>query len=78
MNINWKKGLFRTWVVITTFWVLAAGGYAYVYPGYATTERLYEVEEEARENQAGIWKLPEKERVKPWEWRKQKKAASSG
>jgi len=27
---------------------------------YATTERLYEVEEEARESQAGMWKLLKK------------------
>jgi len=27
VNINWKKELFRTWVVITTFWALAAGGF---------------------------------------------------
>jgi len=52
---------------------LVRGGYAYVYPGYATTERLYEFEEEARESQAGIWKFPENERVKPWEWRRQKR-----
>jgi len=36
------------------------GGYMYVYPSYATTERLYEVEEEARESQAGMWKLLKK------------------
>jgi len=61
-------------VYVGGLWVngaLVRGGYAYVYPKYATTERLYEFEEEARGNQAGIWKLPESERVKPWEWRKQ-------
>jgi endonuclease YncB( thermonuclease family) len=63
-------------VYIGDLWVngaLVRGGYAYVYPRYVTTERLYEFEEEARESQAGIWKLPESERVKPWEWRKQKR-----
>ncbi len=62
-------------VYIGDLWVngaLVRGGYAYVYPKYATSERLYEFEEEARENQAGIWKLPESNRMKPWEWRKQK------
>ena len=61
-------------VYVGDLWVngaLVRGGYVYVYPRYATTERLYEFEEEARESQAGIWKLPESERVKPWEWRKQ-------
>jgi len=63
-------------VYVGDLWVNGAmvrGGYAYVYPRYVTTERLYEFEEEARESQAGIWKLPESERVKPWEWRKQKR-----
>ena len=62
-------------VYIGDLWVngaLVRGWYAYVYPKYATSERLYEFEEEARENQAGIWKLPESDRMKPWEWRKQK------
>ena len=49
---------------------LVRGGDAYVYPEYATSSRLYEFEREAKESQAGIWKLPENERVKPWEWRK--------
>ena len=43
-----------------------------MYPKYATSERLYEFEREAKENQAWVWKLPENERVKPWEWRKSK------
>jgi len=63
-------------VYVGDLWVNGAmvrGGYAYVYPRYATTERLYEFEEEARESQAGIWKLLEEERVKLWEWRKQNK-----
>jgi hypothetical protein len=32
------------------------------------------ISRKAKEIQAGIWKMPEKERVKPWEWRKQKRA----
>ena len=63
-------------VYIGETWVngaLVRGGYAYVYPKYATSERLYEFERAAKENQAGIWKLPENERVKPWVWRKQKR-----
>jgi len=63
-------------VYVGDLWVngaLVRGGYAYVYPEYATSSRLYEFEEEARESQARIWKLPESERVKPWEWRKQKR-----
>jgi len=60
-------------VYVGDLWVngaLVRGGFAYVYPRYATTERLYEFEREAKESQVGIWKLPEKERIKPWVWRK--------
>ena len=62
-------------VYLGDLWVngaLVRGGYAYVYPKYATSQRLFELEEEAYLNKAGIWKLPENERVKPWEWRKRK------
>ncbi len=61
-------------VYVGDLWVngaLVRGGYAYVYPKYATSSRLYEFEREAKESKAGVWKLPENERVKPWEWRKQ-------
>jgi len=63
-------------VYVGDVWVngeLVKGGYAYVYPRYATTERLYDFEEEAQESQVGIWKLPESERIRPWKWRKQKR-----
>ena len=60
-------------VYLGDLWVngaLVRGGYAYVYPKYATSSRLYAFESDAKKDKAGIWKLPEKERVKPWEWRK--------
>ena len=62
-------------VYIEDIWVngeLVRGGYAYVYPKYATSQRLYECEQLAKESQMGIWALPESERVKPWEWRKER------
>jgi endonuclease YncB( thermonuclease family) len=65
-------------VYLGDLWVngaLVRGGFAYVYPEYATSERLYKFEREAKESKTGIWKLPENERVKPWEWRKQKRAS---
>ncbi len=39
---------------------MVRGGYAYVYPRYATAERLYEFEEEVRESQAWIWSCQRK------------------
>ena len=65
-------------VYVRELWVngaLVRGGFAYVYPEYATSERLYEFEREAKDSKTGIWKLPKNERVKPWEWRKQKRAS---
>ena len=55
-------------VYVGDLWVngeLVRGGYAYVYPKYATNQRLYEYERLAKESQMGIWALPESERVKP-------------
>lgn len=65
-------------VYVRELWVngaLVRGGFAYVYPEYATSERLYKFERDAKESKTGIWKLPKNERVKPWEWRKQKRAS---
>ena len=62
-------------VYLGDLWVngaLVRGGFAYVYPEYATSSRLYAFEQEAKERKTGIWKLPEKERIKPWVWRKKK------
>jgi len=50
-------------VYLGDLWVngaLVRGGYAYVYPRYATAERLYEFEEEVRESQAWIWSCQRK------------------
>ena len=55
------------------FWVNAAmvrSVNVYVYPRYAMSIRIYELEQDARENKIGIWKLPKNERIMPWEWRK--------
>ncbi|MEJ2115723.1 MAG: thermonuclease family protein [Gammaproteobacteria bacterium] len=63
-------------VYLNDIWVnaeLVRGGYAYVYPKYATTKHLYEYESIARESQVGIWSLPGNERMKPWDWRKMKR-----
>ncbi len=62
-------------VYLGDLWVngeLVRGGYAYVYPKYAVSKKLYEFEKDAQGNKAGIWKLPKKERIKPWVWRNNK------
>lgn len=61
-------------VYINDTWVngaLVKEGYAYVYSRYAVSKKLYKFEAQAEKNNLGVWKLPVKERVKPWDWRKQ-------
>ncbi|MGH1538458.1 MAG: thermonuclease family protein [Gammaproteobacteria bacterium] len=63
-------------VYINDVWVngeLVQKGYAYVYSRYAVSKKLYEYEAQAEKNKSGIWKLPNTERIKPWEWRKRNK-----
>lgn len=48
-------------------------GAAWVYRKYATDNRLYALEDEAREAKRGIWRLPEAERMPPWEWRRNRR-----
>jgi micrococcal nuclease len=44
-------------------------GYAWVYRRYARNEQLYALEKQARIARLGLWSLPKRERVPPWEWR---------
>lgn len=45
-------------------------GHAWVYRRYSSDIWLLEDERLARENGAGLWSLPESQRVPPWEWRR--------
>lgn len=56
---------------------LVSSGSAWVYRRYATDDRLYALEERAREQGRGLWGLPESQRVPPWEWRKNKRRQGS-
>jgi len=44
-------------------------GHAWVYRKYLRDRSLLEDERQAREAEAGLWALPEAQRVPPWEWR---------
>jgi endonuclease YncB( thermonuclease family) len=44
-------------------------GHAWVYRKYLRDATLLEDERQAREAEAGLWALPEAQRVPPWEWR---------
>ena len=48
-------------------------GHAWVYIHYARDKTLFALEKEARENQLGLWALPETQRIPPWEWRRGKR-----
>ncbi len=63
-------------VYVDDDWVngaLVKDGYAYVYERYAVSSKLYEFQVQAQKDELGIWKLPNTERIKPWEWRKRNK-----
>ena len=49
-------------------------GAAWVYRKYAKDQSLFTIEEQARDAKAGLWALPEADRMPPWEWRKMSKA----
>lgn len=53
---------------------MVKGGGAWFYSRYAPHETLYCVEQEARDAKLGLWALPSKDRIEPWEWRKRKRA----
>ena len=43
---------------------------------FAHDDRLYWIEQEPRDRKLGLWALPAKERMEPWEWRKRKRGPS--
>lgn len=47
-------------------------GNAWVYVQYAKDAQLKNIEAQARKNRAGLWSLPESQRMSPWEWRRKK------
>ena len=49
---------------------MVAEGAAWVYRKYSKDPELLELESQAREQDRGLWALPEDQRVPPWEWRR--------
>ena len=49
---------------------MVTDGDAWVYRKYATDDSLFDLENEARAGNRGLWALPEADRVPPWEWRR--------
>jgi hypothetical protein len=55
---------------------LVREGHAWVYRKYTDDPVLLELEAEARTAAAGLWGLPESERVPPWDWRQELRSDS--
>jgi endonuclease YncB( thermonuclease family) len=53
---------------------LVREGHAWVYRQWLSDETLQGDEQHARDARAGLWSLPENERIPPWEWRAAKRA----
>jgi len=53
---------------------MVKAGHAWVYVRYAKDKILFALEKNAKENQLGLWALPEGERIAPWQWRRGKRS----
>jgi endonuclease YncB( thermonuclease family) len=53
---------------------MVKAGHAWVYVKYAKDKTLFALEKNAKENQLGLWALPEGERIAPWQWRRGKRS----
>jgi endonuclease YncB( thermonuclease family) len=54
---------------------LVREGHAWVYRQWLRDQTLLDDEAHARDARAGLWGLPEPERVPPWQWRKARRAS---
>lgn len=53
--------------------LLIKGGYAWVYRQYSKDEHLLKMEDEAKKQSRGLWRLPKSQRIPPWEYRKKRR-----
>jgi endonuclease YncB( thermonuclease family) len=52
-------------------------GAAWIYRTYCDDPTMYEIEKQATKQQIGLWKMPEYDRVPPWEWRRGKRTKAA-
>ena len=50
-------------------------GHAWVYRHYTNDFSLISLEATARNAHLGLWRLPESQRIAPWEWRRRQRSA---
>jgi endonuclease YncB( thermonuclease family) len=53
---------------------LVREGHAWVYRHWLRDPTLLDDEAQARDARAGLWRLPEPERIPPWQWREARRA----
>jgi endonuclease YncB( thermonuclease family) len=52
---------------------MVRAGNAWVYRRYTNDAAMMALEDQAKENKLGLWRLPPAERIPPWEWRKRQR-----
>ncbi len=52
---------------------LVEGGHCWTYVKYAKDSQLPVLQDQAKAENRGLWRLPESERAPPWEWRRSKR-----
>ena len=52
---------------------LVEAGHCWTYTKYAKDAQLSVLQDQAKAKNRGLWKLPQGERVPPWEWRSKKR-----
>jgi len=52
---------------------LVKDGQCWVYRKYNKDPSMLELEAQARDNERGLWRLPENQRIPPWEYRRNKR-----
>ena len=77
-----KKDKYKRWVGRVTVegknvgQELVAAGDAWVYRKYSRDQELIALEQQARDQNRGLWALPAAQRVAPWDWRRLKRERS--
>jgi len=52
---------------------MVRAGNAWVYRRYTNDAAMLAMEDQAKENKLGLWRLPPAERIPPWEWRRRQR-----
>lgn len=56
---------------------MVEAGAAWVYTAYTDDARLLQLQEQAQQQQSGLWQLPSGAQIPPWEWRRGRRSATA-